>query len=198
MMNVRSLAIARAVAVIGGTGALIVGVTFAAQGDSVGTATLAGNSFGATYGLELSTNGTDFGPQVGGISFGTLAPGGAPSAQVPFYLEDQTGGANPLNVTVLGNNYGAFTGINEADVTVHIEGYSGGQLNGDVNSATLSQLVSPGMVLDLSNQPKVEAGGTAVPTQYVAWLTLAPGAITGPMDATTNKFDLDFAGTSND
>ncbi len=182
-MNIRKLAIARAVAVIGSTGALIVGATFAA---SVGSVSLTGNSFAASQGLQIS-NGGAFGDTATGFSFGNTAIGGTGSAKQNFFLEDITGGTSALTLSVVAGNCGSFAGLDKSKVHVNIE-KDGGTV---VDTPTLDTLCAGTPAnLDPTNAPAV--GGAS--TKFDVWMTLDSGAITGSLNPLSNTFDLDFTG----
>jgi hypothetical protein len=190
-MTRRSFAIARAAAVIGGMGALIIGATFAAT--DVGTVALTANSFATTStGLQISNDGTTFSDSATGFAFGSLAIGGT-STKENFWLEDTSGGTSQLAVTVAAANVGTLTGLDPTKVMVNIE-MNGGST---VDSASLSDLESGTLALSAANEPTIETDATTpVPTEYNVWLSLSAGAITGTVDATTDTFGLNFTGTS--
>jgi hypothetical protein len=183
-MNARSLAITRAVAVIGGTGALIIGATFAAGAD---TASLTGNTFSASQGLLIS-NGGAYSGSATGFNFGTVPTGTTGSAQQAFFLKDITGGTSPLGVTVTAANC-SFSNLDSTKVNLNIE-EDNGSLSGTVDTATLASLCTPtGLALSTANLPQTGAVGT----KYVAWLTLTDAsAITG--SPTSGAFDAQFTG----
>lgn len=191
-MNRRSYAIARASAVIGGMGALIVGATMAAT--NVGTVALTANSFATTSaGLQISSNGTDFSDSATGFNFGTLTPGGDPGTKSNFYLEDTSGGTSPLGVSVAAANVGALTGLDASKVMVNIEKDGGST----VDTMSLADLKTGSLTLSASNDPTVESDSTPVSTKYDVWLTLSSGAVTGTVDTSSDMFDLNFTGTSS-
>jgi hypothetical protein len=187
-MNARTLAITRAVAVIGGTGALIAGATFAA-GTNVGTVNLTGNTFAASQGLQISNGVSSFGDAAGGFAFGNAAIGKEGSAKQNFYLEDVTTGTTGLTISVVGANCGLFTGLDTAKVHVNIEKDTGSV----IDSPTLKKLCTPASVnLDPTNAPAI--GGAS--TKFDVWITLDPGAFNGTTpDPSSFKFDLNFTGT---
>lgn len=187
----RTLAIIRAVAVMGGTAALVVGATFAA---TVGTASLTGNTFSATQGLTISTDGSTFSGSVTGFNFGNVPTGTTGSAVQTFYLEDVSGGDTPLGVSVAASTCGTFTGLDPTMVNVNIEEESGTTPSGTVDTATLSDLCgSSPLTLSTANEPAT--GST--PTKYQVWLTMGSSAVTGTPSATTNGFDLNFTGSNS-
>ncbi len=184
-MNKRTLAIARAVAVIGGTSALIAGATFAAG--NVGTVSLTGNTFAAIQGLQIS-NGGAYGDSATGFSFGTVAQASnTPQGVQNFYLEDVTSGATPLGVSFACANYGGFDGLDTSKVMVNIRRDDQTQ----VDSAPLSTLCT-GTPASFSSVNDPSTGG--VGTKYDVWVSLAPGAINGALNGASDKFDLTFTG----
>ncbi|HEX3082701.1 MAG TPA: hypothetical protein VHQ86_05650 [Candidatus Saccharimonadia bacterium] len=185
-MNGRSLLIARSVAVIGGTAALVVGATFAA---SVGTVSLTGNTFAASQGLQIS-NGGVYGDTATGFDFGTAPIGSTGSAKQNFFLKDISGAASPLAISVAGANCGGFAGLNKDKVHVNIE-KDGGTI---VDSPSLTDLCGgSGATLDTTNSPELAGVGT----KYNVWITLDAGAITGATNPASDGFDLNFTGTES-
>ena len=183
-MNARSLAITRAVAVIGGTGALIIGATYAAV--NVGTVSLTGNTFSASQGLQIS-NGGAYGDTAVGFNFGSAPIGNEGSAKQNFFLKDVTGGTGQLAISVAGANCGTFDGLDKTKVHVNIE-KDGGTV---VDSPTMNTLCGGSANLDVTNEPATGAVGT----KYNVWVTLDAGAITAATNPATNGFDLNFTGT---
>jgi hypothetical protein len=184
-MNKRTLAIARATAVIGGTGALIIGATFAAT--PVGTVDLTGNTFAAIQGIQIS-NGGAFSDSVSGFNFGNTPIGNTGSAVKNFYLEDTTGGASALSVSVAAANCGAFTGLDTTKVHVNIKKNGGST----TDTGTLSDLCGS-TPLDLTNPDNSPTVGGAS-TKYDVWLTADNGAISGVTNPASDGFDLAFTG----
>src|SRR6185312_13272784 len=89
----RSLEIVRSLAVIGGTGALIIGATFAAT--TVGNASLTGNTFsvgsgGILIAQDNSGSPGTFGSTATGFDFGSLTEGGSSSNHQHFWLKNGT------------------------------------------------------------------------------------------------------------
>jgi hypothetical protein len=188
-MNARSLAITRAVAVIGGTGALIVGATFAAS--NIGTVSLTGNTLSATAGLQIAPDNAGspgtFDVTTTGFDFGSLAPGGAPSTKKQFWLKNTTG-VDPVALEMTAGNLGPFTNLDKTKVIVHVEKHTGGA----DDSANVQTLFATGLNLSAANDP--DTGGAN--TQYDVWVTLNSGALTGAsVTNADNHFDLNFIGT---
>jgi hypothetical protein len=190
-MNARSLAITRAVAVIGGTGALIVGATFAAV-TNVGMVSLTGNTFAATQGIQIS-NGGVYGDTASGFNFGNAPVGKEGSPKQNFYLEDVTNSTTGVALSVAGANCGTFAGLIQSKVHVNIE-KNGGTVVDSPTIAKLCGATNNSVNLDPTNSPAIGGAGT----KYDVWITLDPGAVTpGSLNPASNGFDLNFTGTES-
>jgi hypothetical protein len=184
------LKIARSLAIIGGTGALIVGATMAAS--PVGTASLTGNAFTAstnaeaTGGVQIAADNSgtagSFSGTLTGFDFGTLTTSSTPTHQ-HFWLKNNTTGA--ITLTAAASNLTGFTNLDQTKAIVHIE--KTGTTTDDSNS--LSSLLSTSATL--SNPPAMGAS-----QEYDVWVTLDSGAVTSGT-STNGTFDLGFTGTSS-
>jgi hypothetical protein len=184
-MNARSLAITRAVAVIGSTGALILGATFAA---SVGTVSLTGNTLSAQSGLQIAPDNAGvagaYDVTLTGFTFPAAVGQDTSGTPSLFWLKNTTGAAL-TSVTEVSSNFTGFANIDKTKVEVHIKKSSGGADQFD----NLSHLNSTGFNLTAPNMPDpTHAGGD----QYKVWVTLDSGAISSASD--TGTFDLTFTG----
>jgi hypothetical protein len=176
VMNARSLAITRAVAVIGSTGALILGATFAA---SVGTVSLTGNTLSAQSGLQIAPDNAGvagaYDVTLTGFTFPAAVGQDTSGTPSLFWLKNTTGAAL-TSVTEVSSNFTGFANIDKS---------SGGADQFD----NLSHLNSTGFNLTAPNMPDpTHAGGD----QYKVWVTLDSGAISSASD--TGTFDLTFTG----
>ena len=187
-LNDRLITIARSLAIIGGTGALIVGATMAAT--PVGTASLTGNSFttaaaegGITIAPDSSGSPGTFATSITGFNFGQLSSGTTPTKS-HFWLKNTTNAA--ITVTFAASNLTNFANLDQTKAIVHIE--KTGTTTDDTNS--LSSLVAGSKTL--SNPP---ASGDANGTEYDIWVTLDTGAVTSGQ-TTSGSFDLGFTGNT--
>jgi hypothetical protein len=187
-LNDRLVTIARSLAIIGGTGALIVGATMAAT--PVGTASLTGNSFttaaaqgGITIAPDNSGSPGTFAANITGFNFGQLSTGTTPTRS-HFWLKNNTNGA--VTVTIAAANLSNFANLDQNKAIVHIE--KTGTTTADSNS--LASLVSGSKTL--SNPP---ASGDANGNEYDIWVTLDSGAVTTGQ-TTSGSFDLNFTGNT--
>lgn len=185
-MNERLVQIARSVAVIGGTGALIFGVTYAAVGD-VSNASLAGNTLSVSAALQIA-------PDAAGVpgSYLTSAPGfnatttnmrfGFERAAGDFWLKNTATGDQTVVVSIPGAP--VLTGIAADKVHVHIKQGATEQLD-----TTLDQLQPPstGVVL---NKPLSPGAGSKYSLSYT--IDKPTG---GGVTANVGTFDLNFTGT---
>lgn len=192
-MNVRTLAVARSVAVIGGMGALITGVTFAAL--TAGPATLANNTLStATADLQIS-NGGDFGAKVDGFAIADLVPG-AGSEHKKFYLKNS--GAIDLQIAasvtkapeVPAGGYG-FDGMENLKVFIKNLG-TNETLSTDMAALLAGDVTIPGSLA--AGQPQQAAEEGSHPGTYEIWYDITPSAITGAK-AGVGPFNLEFTGS---
>jgi hypothetical protein len=193
-MKIRSLAVARSVAVIGGMGALIAGVTFAAL--TSGPATLASNTLStATAELQVSNNGTTFSPSVAGFAVTGLIPGDG-STHKKFYMKNSGDVDLALSVHVPHTppaptgGYG-FTGWQ--NLKVFIKDLS----TGEVTTTNMTDLLAGDVSLTGSLGQGVTGNPAtpAAPGNYELWYDITPSALTGGT-AGVGAFDLQFMGTS--
>jgi hypothetical protein len=188
-MNARSLSLARAVSVIGGTTALIIGATFAATWNN--TATLSGSTFSSeTAGVSIAsydnTNNlwSALGATAPGLSI-VLKPG----VSDPYYFQLKNTGSAKLSISASAPSIAATLAaahIDASTITVHV-----------YDSATE---VTPGGGVTLASL----AGGGSTPIgtfttgelhQYKITFTSTPDTITGAGGSTTSGIDLNFVGT---
>jgi hypothetical protein len=177
-MNRHTVAIARAVAVIGATSALIGGVTFAALTSN--TVKLAGNTLAAaSAGLAIGP-GTDCSnssnQSTPGFTNVKLVPGTA-SAPVPFCLKNT--GDVPMTMTV--QDLAAFSGaLSPSEVTLSIACPTIGTVTQTLDTFTTAQAFAV----------KLAKGAT---DNCSATVTLA-SSHTGVGGEVLNSFDMTFVG----
>ncbi len=184
-MNKRTLAITRAVGVIGASAALVVGITFANLGS---TATLSNNTIStATAGLEVQIVDSGFAQSQQGFTITNLVPG---QNSDPFYFNIRTTGAVPLTLTAHvpavptygGFNPGGFSGVHikitqfDNDAVVYAD-------------TTLADLLAGNVTIN--GGPL--AGNSQIQLKAVAMIDSA--VVTGS-NAHVDGFDLVFSGTS--
>ncbi|HUD11710.1 MAG TPA: hypothetical protein VMS08_04835 [Candidatus Saccharimonadia bacterium] len=209
-MNKRSFAIARAVAVIGGTGALIVGVTFAAGLTS--TATLAGTSESTASANLGIWNGSAFASSAPGFNITNLVPGTGVTDNM--YL--QNSGGVPLavtaNVPTLPTSSG-FSGWNNATVSITAENTSATCNNapgftentGTAGTSNTSPYTVNTNLADLNSGQVIlpcimnvgdtgNSGVAGTPGNYDVHFDIAESSITGS-SATVGPFDIVLTGT---
>jgi hypothetical protein len=184
-LNKRTLGIAKSLAIIGSTGALVIGATFAAT--SVGTASLTSNTFSVGTGGVLIANDNSgspgsFSTSVAGFNFGSLTQGGSSTTQ-HFWLKDGTTSA--IALTMAAANV-TTSNLDPTMVTVHVE--KTGTTTDD--SASLASLESGSQTL---SNPPATADTNGV--EYNVWITLGSSAVTTGNTASAN-FDLNFSATT--
>jgi predicted ribosomally synthesized peptide with SipW-like signal peptide len=175
--------VVRAILVVGAAAGLVVGVTFAALNSQ---ATLTGNTISATAGLQVSTNGVDFGGSIPGFAFNNVVLGDSTGVNNTFKLRNAS--TTNMNVTLKIPTAPTFTGgtVDPAKVHVKLDCTDPGLT---MASTTLTTLT--GSEVSLTGGP-LTAGSTASCTMNV---TLDNDAITGGTTATSSAFDLRFTGT---
>ena len=181
----RSLEIVRSLAVIGSTGALIIGATSAAT--TVGTASLTGNTFSVgSGGVQIAPDNSGaagtFGSSTAGFNFGALTEGGTSPTHHHFWLKNGTDAT--IAVAETATNVSA-PNLDTTKVKVHVE--KTGTTTDDM--ASLSSL-NTGTGLTLSDPPAT-AG-----TEYDIWVTLDSGAVNTGSTTGNASFGLDFTGTT--
>lgn len=183
-MTARSVQIARSIGLIGVTGALVLGATFAAVGDK-NNANLTANTLAVTAGLQIALeNAGNPG------TFGLTAPGfnltdvrfGAEKVAGNIYLKstataDQT---VSLNVPVAPT----LTGVTADKVHVRIK--KGDQIELD---ATLEQLETPAGASFANPLP----AGNATGEKFTLAFMIDP--VASGVTASVPSFDLNFTGT---
>lgn len=180
-LNKRSLGIARSLAVIGGTGAIVIGATFAAT--NVGTATLSGNTFSVgTGGVQISTNNSTFGTSAAGFDFGALTVGGTGTTRKHFWLKNNTD--STIGLTAAATGVSTSSNLDPSNVVVHFEKTG----TTTASSESLANIESSSITL-----PDAPAAGAT--TEYDVWVTLNNGALSTGTTA-TGTFGLDFTGTT--
>lgn len=179
-MRSNKFAIARAVAVIGSTLALVGGVTFA---NFTSTASLTDNNLStASSALTISTDGTNFASTEPGFNVTDYVPGTTISA--PFHLRNE--GGVDLAVTVNVPSLGSEAGIvDNAQVPVVVT--DNNNANATVFNTTLAALLAG----------QVPTGVTLTPNQTVDWtasLNIPSSNFTGS-SANISNFNIVFTGT---
>jgi hypothetical protein len=149
--------IARAIAVMGATGALVTGVTFAALQN---TATLTDNTITSTTdGLLVDSDGDNtFAPSDEGFDFVDVDPGTTSDAKA-FKLKNATDGPLDINVQVMGEEP-LPAGVDPTDITFHFD--TNGDAAADV-SATWAEIINgttDGVPLNLNLDPNEVADVT--------------------------------------
>lgn len=192
-MSVRTVAIARGVAVIGGTAALIAGVTFAAF--QTNTVTLAENS------LATSSDNLQIYDPIAGFTVNptngyalTLVPG-IESAKKPFYLKNLSG-ANLGLTAHLGAGI-TNTGVTDyAKVKVRFYDGTGALLaDTDINALNGGQIPFTSPAGDLAAGAQGNAGVPATNGNYAVSFEITPDGVAGT-SATVNHINLEFTGTA--
>lgn len=193
-MSSRSAAIARAVTAIGGTAALMAGVTFAAL--QTNTVTLADNSISVTNDILRIYDGATFGTSSNGFSV-NLTPG-VESAKKPFYLKNLSPGQLSITAHVNPTPGPTFTAIgNAADVVVKIYDDSNNLLaTTDLNALMSGQVALSSPQGDL--QPNAEGNGGVPGTNgnYNITFQVSPLAFTNTGPASVSNIDFEFTGTA--
>lgn len=188
-MNVRSLNIARSVAVIGGMVALITGVTFAAlQTDTV---TLANNTISTASAELLIWNGSEFTNTSQGFAVTNLIPGEGSDAY-PFYFKNNSAFDLKLSAHVGGPV--DITGITGGASNVKIKFTDKG--SGEVTNTTLQALIDNDVNLEgvLGANAQGNAGVPVTEGNYTVEFDIDPAAVQGS-GANVGTFDLEFTGT---
>lgn len=178
-MNARSLSIARSVAVIGGTSALVIGATLAAtttnQVSLNTTATVSDN-------LSISTDGTTYGPNANGGNF-DIKRGVPTSAHQQFHLKTtDTSGAVKLSANVSG--LGSSVDTNKSHLTAHFK-KGGTEVTRTLADLATDQDISAIGDLALSSADNV----------IDVWITA--DSTTGAIGSTNNAITFNFTGTDN-
>jgi len=180
-MNARSLAIARAVAIIGGTSALIVGATFAAtttnQVAASGTVAVSNN-------LTISQDNNHFGSSASGFTFNT-APASPTVAHTHIYLET-TEPVNTVKLSAKITTWNTNLSAEGSHLTMNF------MLNGNTVSIPFSTLGSGSDSSLAGLGALVGTGSTS--NDLEAWVTA--DASTPVMNA-LNDFTLELTGTNN-
>lgn len=177
-MNIRSLSIARSVAVIGGTGALVIGATLAVANTSPvslnTTATVSDN-------MTISTNGTDYGPTANGGVF-SIVRGIPTSAHQQFHIKTSES-VGPVKLTANVSGLGAAIDANGNHLTAHFQKGAGTEV-----TKTITQLKTD---RDISAIGDLALAGTD--NVIDVWVT-ADGT-TSPVGDTGNGITFNFYGT---
>lgn len=177
-MNARTFAIARAVAVIGGTSALIVGATFAATTTNAvtaaGTVTVSDN-------LSISQdNNNDFGPSASGFVFNT-APGSPTVAPTDVWLKT-TEPAGTVDLSAVITHWDTNLSAEASHLTAHF------QLGTNFKDVPFSDLGS-------SDQSLADLGPLGAGVNDVK-VTIKADPTTPDLSA-LNGVTFQFTGTSN-
>lgn len=209
-MNVRSLAVARSVAVIGGMGALITGVTFAAL--TAGPARLSNNTLStASADLQIS-NGGEFNSTVDGFAIKDLVPGMG-SEHKKFYLKNtgavdlQLAASVTKDPAVPAGGYG-FEGMQ--NLKVYIKNLSTNEtLSTDMAALLAGDVAMPGKLAAKTSddsgtngdQEKSKVKSNSSDEQlpagsYEIWYDITPSAIVGEK-AGVGAFNLEFTGSQS-
>jgi hypothetical protein len=189
-MNARSLAITRAVAVIGGTGALIVGATFAATNSTHMT----GITFSASNDLQISkvTTGTPDTPTsyasdtIAGFPFGSnVHMGVQTTTPISFFLKS---GVSLAGVTATGNIPSPITHTDANHIWVEICDHG-------ENPATSAKCSVNTKLSQLSAGP---LAGITTPgnagNEYDAYMTVTANDGSSTVDGSATGFKLNFVG----
>lgn len=191
-MSVRTLAIARAVTAIGGTAALMAGVTFAAF--QTNTVTLADNSLSTTNdNLKIYDGVSGYVGQAAGVSV-VLNPG-LESAKQPFFLKNTSGAKLGLSAH-LPSGY-SFTNVTDSAL-VTVKFYDDN--NNVLATTNLLALASGQVPLDTVNGflgigAEGNGGVPGTNGNYNVTFNIAPEAVVGT-SATASNLDLEFTGTA--
>ncbi len=184
-MTARTVQIARSFGMIGATGALILGATFAAIGDSANVQ-MTGNTLSATAGLQIApdvsggpgTYGTTItGFQLTDMRFGVERTGGN------FFLKSTSAG--PQAVTVNVPSSPVITGTTADKVHVHIKKGATTQVD-----TTLDLLEAPAGVPFVETVPPGASNGE----QYTVAFKV-DGPTGNGVSVSVPSFDLSFTGT---
>lgn len=186
-MNARTVLIARSVSIIGGTAALMAGVTFAAL--QTNTVTLADNQLNVTNDVLRISNGGSYNTAVTGFNI-NLVPG-VESEKKAFYLQN-TSAAN-LGLTVKLNHAAGGSGVDPSGVHVKFYDKDGTTVLADKTLADLATDQTLAGQLDANGRGNGGVSGTE--GNYFVSFKVDPSAMTGGA-ATLNDIDLDFTGTS--
>lgn len=188
-MNVRSLTIARSVAVIGGMVALVTGVTFAAL--QTNTVTLAANTISTATAELLIWNGSEFTTTAPGFAVTNLVPGEG-SDEYPFYLKNSSPFDLKLSAHVPGpvEITGITGGASKVKVVLTDKG------SGEVTTTDLQTLMDGDVDLNgvLNANAQGNAGVPVTEGNYTVKFDIDPAAVTGD-SANVGSFDLEFTGT---
>jgi hypothetical protein len=181
-MHKNLLAIARAVAVVGATGALLVGATHAAFTSA--PVSLTNNTLAsATAALQVQSTSGNFGATDAGMNFPALLPG-VTSSPFTFYLNDS--GSSNLDVTASIPEDLDSGSIPPGDVTLEFTNVTEG---GATASYTLGQMENGNQFALPGTTPQLTPGNFDT---YQVTATLA-GSVTTP--GTVPAFTLNFVGT---
>ena len=185
-MTKKSIAITRAVGIVGATTALITGFTFASL--TASPVTLSNNTIStATAGLEVQVVDSNFATTQQGFTITNLIPG-APSA--PFFFNLRTTGAVPLAITAhvpATPTYSGFVSGGFSGVHVKITQFdNSGIVYADT---TLADLLAG----DVSFTGAPLAGTSQI--QLKAVVTVANASVTGS-SASVNSFNIVLTGTA--
>ena len=192
-MTSRSLALARGVAVIGGTTAIIVGITFAALTSN--TVTFSSNTISTTNAaLKIVKPNGNLVTSLAGFTTSSLVPG-TPSSPAVFDLAN-TGTTN-LGITAT---------IPSAPTVTGVSGGNGGADNVDITitdwtgasqTFTLSALESGSVSISSNALPAGATGSsssTSTPGDYTYSVNIPETSVTGS-SASVSSFDLVLTGT---
>ncbi|HEY2003698.1 MAG TPA: hypothetical protein VGH44_01115 [Candidatus Saccharimonadia bacterium] len=180
-MNVRTFAIARAVAVIGGTSALIVGATFAATTTNAVTAT---GAVAVSDNLSISSDHVNYGPSASGFVFST-APGSPSVAHTHIYLET-TEPANSVKLSAKITTWNTNVSAEESHLTMNF------MLNGNTVSIPFSALGGSSDSSLAGLGALANTGSTS--NDLEAWVTADAST---PVLNALNDFTLQLTGTSD-
>jgi hypothetical protein len=204
-MNARTLAITRAVAVIGGTGALIAAATFAFTGNS-NTVSLSGTTLGVSQTTDVlrifDFTGVNTGswsptsavhPLNGGNAITLNLAQGVESPKQEFFLQN-TDSSTTLSLSVMAAGATGTLDPTKVDVRFYDDAASQHQ----VGETTLDQLETVGLPLDTTNGtlPPNAAGSSTVahtPGNFYVSFELT-GSASGT--DTLNGLNLQFTGTA--
>ena len=190
-MSKRTLAVARAVGVIGATAAVIIGVTFATGLSS--QATLNNNTLSSANASLLLWNGSSFASTAPGFTVTGLVPGHG-SGPLPFYF--QNNGGVDLDITAhvpAAPSSSGFSGWQ--NLTLHINNDATHQAIDTTMQDLLNGQVSlPGNPLPAGSTGNSNVAGT--PGNYTATWDIVPASVTGNQ-VTVGSFDIVFTGTQH-
>lgn len=182
-MSRRTLAVARAVGVIGATAALIAGVTFAALTSN--NVTLTNNSFAtASADLQIWDPGSSsYGLTTPGFNFTNIVPGPGETGPFTFWLKNS--GGVPLTITGVGSG-GTSSNVDLTQVNVKITNLTAG--GSPANYSMYDLLTGP---------PDLLPGGDLASgdqDQYEVKLTVPVSAVSGT-SASMSGVTWTFTGT---